>query len=113
MYLAGYAVECIVKAHLISRHDPLKTLAQVDAKLRKSEPDFPNLLGAAGHSISILLRYTDLEAYFDDQLRQAFGAISGGWNVDMRYNPRNPKRPEAESLVNKAEKIYNWVRARI
>jgi hypothetical protein len=33
MYLAGYAVECILKAYLISINPPSRTLHEVDADL--------------------------------------------------------------------------------
>lgn len=112
MYLAGYAVECILKAYLIGMHSPLKTLSEVDLKLRKNDPEMPNLLSAQGHSISTILRFTDLEAYQDALQRRQFGQIAGSWNVDMRYDPASPPRTAAVEHVRVASELYNWVASR-
>lgn len=76
MYLAGYAVECIAKAYLITLHAPLNTLGAVDAKLRKSDSDIPNLLSSAGHSIEMIVRFTDLDAVQNERQRRALGFVA-------------------------------------
>jgi hypothetical protein len=112
MYLAGYAVECILKAYLIDMYRPLSTLAQVDAKLRRLDAALPNLLSAEGHRIAVILRHTDLEVYQGDLQRLQFGQIASVWNVEMRYDPSSPARPRAVQHVSVAEDLYNWVNSR-
>ena len=112
MYLSGYAVECILKAYLVDMYRLLRTLAQVDAKLRGRDPAMPNLLSAEGHSIAIILRYTDLEEHQDELQRRQFGQLAGAWNVDMRYDPSIPSRPQAVEHVRVAQELYNWVNGR-
>jgi hypothetical protein len=113
MYLAGYAVECILKAYLINLHQPLTTLTQVDTKLRSLDPALPNLLSAEGHRIGILLAHTDLEVYQNQTRKRLFGLIASNWNVDMRYNPQSPSRLRTVEIVNAAEELYYWINGRI
>src|SRR5580658_20043 len=86
MYLAGYAVECITKAYLISMHAPLNTLSDVDAKLRRTTPEMPNLLSASGHSIEVVVRFTDLAAEQNEHQRRSLGFVASEWSTDLRYN---------------------------
>lgn len=113
MYLAGYTVECIVKAYLITMHSPLTTLRDVDAKLRSFDPSTPDLLSAAGHSVSVLVRYTDLDTCFSPSQMKAISVLSSTWNSNMRYDPSQPLRVHATTVVNHASDIYDWVNARI
>ena len=112
MYLAGYSVECILKAYLVDMHRPLQTLSAVDAKLRASQPRMANLLSSEGHSIAVILGFTDLEAYQTELIRRQFGQLSSLWSVDMRYDPSYPVRPQAAEHVRNAKEIFDWVNSR-
>ncbi len=113
MYLGGYAVECILKAYLIGMHHPLSTLSEVDARLRARNPNLPNLLSAEGHSIVRVLRLTDLEQHQTDAIRRQFGLVATVWSANMRYDRSAPERFSATDLVQSAQNLYDWVRARI
>jgi hypothetical protein len=101
MYLAGYAVECILKAYIITRHPPCRTLVEVD----------PTLVAAAGHGLDRLLVTSGLEAQLLDR-RQDWG-ICRSWTPDWRYNPQIPSRGEALNFVQSAERIHRWLKNQV
>lgn len=102
MYLAGYAVECVLKAYIISLNPPARTLREVA----------PNLITAAGHNLDTLLETADLEEELGgDRLRSC--NICRTWTVDWRYSPEIPKRGEAVTFVGAAQSIHQWIRAKI
>lgn len=113
MYLAGYAVEFSLKAYLIAMHHPLRTLSAVDLKLRRIDPNVPNLVGSAGHNISAILSLTDLEVSLDDFHRKRIGIVVSKWHPNMRYNPLVPKKEDATELVYASRDVLEWIVRRI
>ncbi len=64
IYLAGYAVECLLKAYIIDRTDAVRrtktqTWSEVLAYRRKTGKK-PDLSGAKSHDLGLLLRACDL-----------------------------------------------------
>jgi hypothetical protein len=67
-YIAGYAIECILKAYLINSlgtNTLTEAVAELRARERRAENPrlVPDLSGVAGHNLRLILSFTDLEAY--------------------------------------------------
>ena len=112
VYLAGYVVECILKAYVISRSAGSQTLRDACSTMRRKGITVPDLSSAKGHSIPTLLSLTDLEESPPDAIRQSLG-ICSKWRSTWRYCPEPPVRAEAEAFVRAAEMILQYVRARV
>src|SRR5687767_1478938 len=82
MYLAGYAVECILKAYIIAQ-SACRTLSDVD----------PNLTKAAGHNLDQLLVRSGLGDSLGDHVSD--WRLCRTWTPDWRYDSAIPKRGEA------------------
>ena len=101
MYLAGYAVECILKAYIISRNSPSRTLAEVA----------PDLVTNVGHNLDRLLLRAGLEGSLGERLRD--WQLCRTWTPEWRYEPGIPSRGEAKNFVDAACRIHSWVRTMI
>jgi len=113
MYLAGYVVECILKAYIISRVKGAQTLRAASAAMRQQGIDASGLSSTKGHNIPVLLSLTDLEAVqLPEDIKTSLG-ICSKWKSTWRYSP-DPARPEdARAFVTSAEKIFEFVKNRI
>lgn len=112
VYLAGYGVECLLKAYLISRHPGCAKLSEVRDATQKSGLPIRDICGAAGHDLRYLLSLTDLEAFLDvARLRQI--SLCAKWSSVSRYDARSVKREDAEDRIKAARRIVDWVRAQI
>jgi HEPN domain-containing protein len=102
VYLAGYVVECMLKALNI-----------------ETQPD--NLQGSRleelkriGHNLTKLL-----ELYIRDggsrppaNVVRAFTLVSD-WASDIRYDPREVKPAEADRFLKAVDDVYRWVDGRL
>ena len=123
-YLAGYAVECILKVYIIflldfrNRQSPSKTRiehwsAAVDHLGRL--PDRLDLWGANSHNLGRLLRAAQLDAQLDrdERAKQRWGRCAK-WDFAVRYQrddlPNHLRtRAEVEEFVSACKAIYEWV----
>ncbi len=104
VYLAGYGVECILKAVLISslpagKHD------EVIKEFRER---------GQGHSYDWLKHaYVGAGgAPFPEMVQRNFVTVSS-WATDLRYETGSIKRKEAEAFVLAAEEIVKWADGRM
>lgn len=109
VYLAGYAVECILKVYIISRVAATSSLAEAIEKRRNAGEEIPNILGAEGHKLLTLLSLTDLEARFGNEERKKDWSLCVKWKSTWRYDPEPPKTADALELVAAVDRIYHWV----
>jgi HEPN domain-containing protein len=102
VYLAGYAVECILKV-LILASEP--------------EPHHPKTMksfrGVHGHDFGwlqdqLLQRRIALPATIVEALNSV-----RGWTTNLRYDPTIHKRRHAEVFLTAAEDIIRWVGGRL
>ncbi|HVS70132.1 MAG TPA: HEPN domain-containing protein [Phycisphaerae bacterium] len=103
VYLAGYAVECILKALLLANTTPDHARA-VAAEFR----------GAWGHDLQWLgarLRKAGV-AGFPAAISRDLALVST-WSVELRYNPRMMPERDAEAFVAAVERIVAFMDARI
>ncbi len=111
VYLAGYGVECLLKAYIISRQANCAHLSDARDEIRKSK-DIRDICSAAGHDLRYLLSLTDLEARLDEPKRRQMG-ICFKWSSTGRYDPRPVTREDATARVEAARNIVNWIYAQL
>ncbi len=112
MYLAGYAVECLLKAKLMQRFRCLY-LSELERRLRDKR-----LMGRAdtifSHQLHFLLRLTGAL----DRLRMnreawlAFTTINE-WVPAWRYFPRERTQAEAHDFCESMRIVLHWIDANI
>jgi hypothetical protein len=116
MYLAGYAVECLLKAYLIEQENS-QSLAEAQGKInrrrrRQGVEEIPDIAHtAAGHNISRLVSLTDLAERpgYDPKL---WGRLSQ-WQTAWRYAHDFPERAKAEAFMNDVRVATNWLTPKI
>ena len=116
MYLAGYAVECLLKAYL-TEQERCQRLSEAENRINERraklnvEPVLKISSSAAGHSIGYLLQLTDLveQAGYDPKL---WGRVAV-WRSVWRYDASVVKRDTAEAFMNDVRSAVNWLLPRI
>lgn len=113
MYLAGYGVECLLKAYLINQ-EQCRSLAEAQDKINERrekmglEPIKPIATSAAGHNLEYLLHLTDLESRLDNTHRILF-SVCAKWRSTWRYDPSSPSLKDAEAFLVAADTITRWI----
>lgn len=114
-YLAGYAVECALKAYIITiesaglLRDEYTLTAAIQA--RRSRGNCPDLSGKRAHDLTLLLRVTGLESAMqcDERIRKQWGMLRK-WKTEWRYDPRPyTSRRDARALVQAADALHAWL----
>jgi len=102
IYLAGYAVECALKALL---------LAAVPARSRKKV--LASFRGNNGHSFEwIKLRYIKAGgANFPPEIVVAITFVNV-WSTELRYEPSNKTLREARRFLDESSLILEWSKRR-
>ena len=116
MYLAGYAVECLLKAYL-TEQERCQRLSEAESRIneRRAKRNIPPVekisSSAAGHSIYYLLQLTDLveQAGYDPSL---WGRVAV-WRSVWRYDSLVVSRFTAEAFINDVRTAVNWLSPRI
>lgn len=116
MYLAGYAVECLLKAYLIDQEE-CQSLAEAQKRInrrRQSQgqeaiPDIAHT--SAGHNIGLLVGLTDLAERpgYDPRL---WGRVDQ-WKSTWRYIPDSPDRVKAEKFMSDVRAAIDWLSPKI
>jgi HEPN domain-containing protein len=106
VYLAGYCVECLWKALIIT---------QAGAEKKK---DALNLFrGSVAHNYDWLRSLYDTYGgkpppKSDKELTGAF-VIVGSWRTDQRYNPGTIPADEAEDFLEAVRRVWKWADGRL
>ena len=112
IYLAGYVIECALKAYIISREPPLQRFFEV-IKVRNARGENLDFSGSRGHSLLALCNATDLDTRMDDndEIRGLWRMwLSADWGPDWRYNPKDfTERAEARRRIEAADRLYRWI----
>ena len=116
MYLAGYAVECILKAYMI-QYIGTQTLGSAVDRLNARrhskgiEPVENIARSAAGHRIMYLLQLTDLfqKPGYDQQI---WGRVAR-WTSSWRYETDRVERDQAIQFVRDVEAVVKWVSSKV
>jgi hypothetical protein len=104
VYLAGYAVECALKAYIISRVPGAQRFHEAITRRATAGETSLDFRGSQAHNLERLWRATDLEAGMDTDtvVKTAWGVIRKHWSTDLRYAPthltgRNVARQAVEA----------------
>jgi len=95
IYLAGYAVECLLKWAVTSR----KALVYLPEQLEIHDWDV--LLIAGGLNIALT---------GDPELSGVFSDLSERWGPELRYSSKAVRAREAYELYQKIIQLYSWIR---
>lgn len=103
VYLAGYAVECMLKALALNQCPPSKR-----GRLNES------FRGAKAHNFEWLgTRYLELGgSTFPSAIAKAFSLVST-WEVSFRYRGGAIQLPEAKAFIDAARTITQWADERM
>ena len=108
MYMAGYSIECLLKAKLM-RMFGCSNLLDLEQELQRR-----NLLASQStiftHQLEVLLRL----ANGTDRLRQHHTLwpmfnIVNRWIPAWRYNPNPSRREDAEDYLDAVDKVRHWI----
>ena len=114
VYLAGYAVEVVLKAYIISKSPPAQSLGEAVTIRRARGLNVPDLLGAEGHRLDLLLSLTDLEEKIDnDRSLKKDWVICTKWKSTWRYDPTIPSMTFSREFTEAAQRIYRWVERQV
>lgn len=118
-YLAGYAVECILKVYGIMVLDARSGshVQRWDEVIKHWSAQAPplKLEGKHSHDLNKLRTAAGLEGEMDgDETAKQNWGICKKWDYNQRYNPRPlEQRQRAVEFVEACEALYLWVRPRI
>lgn len=114
MYLAGYAIEFVLKAY-ITLSFSVQTLEQAIKAAPKSKQGLMKRLnGADGHNLRLLLSLTDLEPQMNtDRAAKRNWNLCLTWNVANRYNPARASAAEAKEFVEAVTQFFAWMQRRV
>jgi hypothetical protein len=103
VYLAGYSVECILKALIIDSIPQARRRDMVDS-----------FKGAKAHDFEWLkFRYQEATGRrFPKEVSTHFRRVST-WSTDFRYRAGTIKRADADAFLTAVEAIVNWVDGRL
>lgn len=114
VYLAGYAVEAVLKAYILTRLN-VQSVEQAIAKAPASKKSaLKKLNTAAGHSLAFLISLTDIEKDLDTHIswKKDWG-LCLKWKSTWRYNPQPISREDAREFIEAISRVYEWVRNRL
>jgi len=109
MYLAGYAVECLLKVKLMQRHK-CRNLVELEEALR-SRGEWPDE-GVYTHNLPNYLRLLGaLDRLRQDREAWGWFTIANQWMPSWRYNPDQSKPEDAEDYLEAIESTLRWIEA--
>src|SRR5438552_14504281 len=103
VYMAGYGIECILKALILSVIPPGNIAATLQSFRGNRAHDYDWLRD--------LYRSTGGTSFPRD-VNQNFTLVNY-WSTDLRYVPRTLREVEAEAFLKAAEAIIHWARGRL
>jgi HEPN domain-containing protein len=98
-YLAGYAVECALKAMILWHEPPSRHLAT----LRKFR-------GVRAHDFdSLKARLVRRKVVVPSAIARELARVNW-WSTDLRYETRRTRRQDAKGFLIATERILEWAR---
>ncbi|MBI2927521.1 MAG: hypothetical protein HYY24_17635 [Verrucomicrobia bacterium] len=94
LYLAGYAIECILKWGVTRRRDVVHLPAELETH------DWDTLLSETG-----LKRFLEAEP----AMHTVYSELAERWGPELRYLAKLPKSEDAETLYEKLTLLYGWI----
>lgn len=102
IYLAGYAIECTLKALILSR-----------TPVNHRDKVLGNFRGSRAHSLEWLHgQLIATKIALGTHARKSYLYLSS-WDVSLRYDPGQGDPTEAKDFLDKTEVILIWISERI
>jgi hypothetical protein len=103
MYLAGYAIECKLKAIGMERFE-CHTLDELASKLRIS------IRSIYTHGLDYLIDRLRLrDKLMNSDVTTEFKSQVLNWTPDWRYDRHNPAGEDASKFLHAVDKVYAWL----
>jgi HEPN domain-containing protein len=110
MYLAGYAVECLLKTKLMRKFD-CRHLRELEEELQRRGVISTHAT-IFTHQLEVLLRLTDgLDRLRQNEPLWRLFNIVNRWVPAWRYAADLSRREDAEDFLEAVEKITHWIEA--
>ena len=115
MYMAGFVIECLLKALLLERHPNLQ--ARIDrAKVSKSDATVHQLLFS--HELDSMLAFLPevrkklgtMGEVSGEAAWRRLRAICEQWTVYARYSPKRATREEARRFLETISEVKEWLK---
>ncbi|MGE0607365.1 MAG: HEPN domain-containing protein [Pirellulales bacterium] len=101
VYLAGYSVECAMKALILRRTPGSKHETMMD-RLTK--------VGAKGHDFEYLKKLLkDCRCSFPSSVAEKLQVVTW-WSTDLRYQVGTVAPADAQTFMNATQQIWKWAR---
>ncbi len=106
MYLAGYAVECLLKFKLM-RQWQCRNLVELEDRLQEKRIAF----AAYTHSLELLLRMAGGKDRLrnNDILWRKFSNRVNGWQPAWRYDSDLSSAAQAEDFLEAVQEVLSWI----
>ncbi len=101
MYLAGYAIECSLKA-LILHHTPAADQSSVASKISR---------GSKMHRHEVLLELLPRDVLLPMELSKRLRQST--WTTDLRYQSGRIEASDVEEFLITVEALYTWVEGQL
>ncbi len=99
VYLAGYAVECALKALILKRTLPPQRRVILDELTS----------GAQGHNLDFLVRILRAKGCSPPkEIREALVVLNREWRTDLRYKGALISFRETEDFLKRVNAVYEW-----
>lgn len=112
MYLAGYAVECLLKARLM-RMFGCRTLSKLETELQR-RGSLPRDWTVFTHQLLPLLRLTQaVPRLQQDGANWRMFMTVNQWKPAWRYSPPITRQDEAEGFLHAVEAVVRWIEVNV
>jgi hypothetical protein len=113
MYLAGYTIECTLKAlilELVSHLEPTDKIIVNQKELTRDDIERAIMSGARMHRPDVLAGLLkDLGQPIPPGLAKRFGQRRFGWSTELRYESGRRETGEVRWFLKLAQETYEWV----
>ena len=116
MYLAGFAIECLLKAKLFERHKWLQS-SQLPHDLSPADREVWSLCYRSHDLDEILARLPELTSRLSKLPRESPGSllqslklVCGSWTIFARYSPHSATIHEASQFLGRVKGLKEWLK---
>ena len=116
MYLAGFVVECLLKAALLDHHPWLQNGARPVSR-SEADQELWSLCYRSHDLDEILARlpnvmdqFNKLEAAVRSRLIADLQIVCGEWTIFARYSPQSATMQEAGGFLARVEELKPWLK---
>lgn len=115
MYLAGFVMECLMKAELLEQNPWLqngsipKNKSDADQKLWSLCYRSHDLVEILARLPQVLQRLKSLEQRQGSRLIANLQTLCGQWTIFARYSPRSATMSEAMEFIARVEELKQWL----